>query len=102
MVDANGSVQESAHIPVFVVVAQTSCPSTLTPTLSAELAPVSSVKTPTMTDPIPRFVPVVPGLDCSVLSDCTSGYFPNFTVNTTPISFSGTPRSATLSRRLWP
>jgi uncharacterized protein (TIGR03437 family) len=89
VVDSNPAVQESAHIPVFVVIPQTSCPSTLTPTLTAQLAPVSSVTTATATDPIPRFVPVVPALDCSVLSDCTSPYFPNLTVNTSPIALTG-------------
>ncbi len=89
VVDANPAVQESAHIPVFLAVAQTSCPNGLTTNLSAELAPVSSVATATMTDPIPRFVATVPALDCTVFNDCNSAYFPNFVVPTTPISFSG-------------
>jgi uncharacterized protein (TIGR03437 family) len=41
---------------------------------------------------------VIPALDCSVLSDCASPYFPNFTVKTTPINLSaaslGSPQSA--------
>jgi uncharacterized protein (TIGR03437 family) len=89
VVDSNPAVQESAHIPVFVVVPQTSCPSSLTPGISAQLAPVSTVSTATATDPIPRFVTVVPALDCSVLSDCSSPYFPGLTVNTSPITLNG-------------
>jgi uncharacterized protein (TIGR03437 family) len=94
VVDSNPGVQESAHVPVFVVVPQTTCPTTLTPTLTAELAPVSHVSTGTVTDPIPRFVPVVPALDCSVLSDCMSPYFPNLTVNTTALNLTGSSLGA--------
>jgi uncharacterized protein (TIGR03437 family) len=89
VVDSSPALQESAHIPVFVVVAQTNCPTTLTPNIAASLAPVSKVATATMTDPIPRYVPVIPALDCSVLSDCQSSYFPNLSVTTTPISLTG-------------
>jgi uncharacterized protein (TIGR03437 family) len=89
VVDASPLVQESAHIPVFVVVAQTTCPTALTPTLSAMVAPVSRVMTATMTDPIPRFAPTVPPLDCGVLSDCNSYYFPALTVGTMPINLTG-------------
>ncbi len=98
VVDSNPQVQESAHIPVFVVVGQTNCPSTLTPSLSAELAPVSSVMVATMTDPIPRFVPTVPALDCKVFSDCMSSYYPNLTVTTTPVSLTGSSMGGPQSR----
>jgi uncharacterized protein (TIGR03437 family) len=98
VVDANAVVQESAHIPVFVVVAQTNCPTSLAPNLTAAVAPVSHVATATMTDPIPRFAPAVPALDCSVLSDCSSFYFPNLSVATAQIGLSGSslggPQSA--------
>src|SRR5665213_167725 len=47
VVDANANFQESAQIPVFVVVPQTSCPTTLTPALSVQLAPVSTVSVDT-------------------------------------------------------
>src|SRR5665213_4235483 len=89
VVDANANFQESAQIPVFVVVPQTSCPTTLTPTLSVQLAPVSTVSVATTTDPIPRFVAVNPALDCTAKMDCTAFYFPQFTVDTTPISLTG-------------
>jgi uncharacterized protein (TIGR03437 family) len=74
---------------VFVAVPQTNCPSTLTPTLAVETAPVSTVSTATLTDPIPRFVATNPALDCTVKNDCTAFYFPQFTVNTTPINLTG-------------
>jgi uncharacterized protein (TIGR03437 family) len=89
VVDANPVVQESAQMPVFVVVPQTTCPTTLTPTLSVEMGPVSTVSTATLTDPIPRYVATNPALDCTVKGDCGAFYFPQFTVNTAPINLTG-------------
>ncbi len=89
VVDANAVLQESAQMPVFVVTPQTTCPTTLTPTLSVEMGPVSTVTTATLTDPIPRYVATNPALDCTVKSDCTAFYFPQFTVNTSPINLTG-------------
>ncbi|HKD06623.1 MAG TPA: hypothetical protein VKB79_12050 [Bryobacteraceae bacterium] len=87
--DANATLQESAQIPVFVVAPQVSCPSTLTSNLAVKLAPVSTVATATATDPVPRFVSVNPPLDCTVKGDCSASYFPQFTVDTTPITLNG-------------
>jgi len=87
--DANSNLQESAQIPVFVVAPQVSCPTTLTPNLSVKLAPVSTVATATATDPVPRFISVNPPLDCTVKGDCSAFYFPELTVDTTPITLSG-------------
>jgi len=89
IVDANGALQESAQIPVFVVAPQVTCPSTLTPNLSVKLAPVSTVTLATATDPVPRFVSVNPPLDCTVKGDCSAFYFPQFTVDTTPVTLNG-------------
>ena len=89
VVDANPALQESAQMPVFVVVPQTTCPSSLTPVLAVEPAPVSTVSTATTTDPIPRFVAVNPALDCTVKGDCGAFYFPQFTVDSTPINLTG-------------
>ena len=100
VLDSNAGVQESAHIPVFIVVPATTCPSTLTPTLSATLGPVSTVKIATATDPIPRFAATTPGSDCTVLSDCNAPYYPKLSVDETPITLTGTSlgdtRSATV------
>jgi len=89
VVDANASLQETAQIPVFVVVPQTSCPTTLTPSIAVKLAPVSNVSIATQADPIPRFVSIAPALDCTAKSDCSAFYFPQFTVDTTPIALTG-------------
>lgn len=89
IVDDNSALQETAQIPVFVVAPQVSCPSTLTPDLSVRLAPVSTIAVATATDPIPRFVSVTPPLDCTIKGDCSAFYFPQLTVDTTPITLSG-------------
>jgi uncharacterized protein (TIGR03437 family) len=89
IVDSNTGFQESAQIPVFVVAPQVGCPSTLTPNVSVKLAPVSTVTLATATDPVPRYVPTNPPLDCTAKSDCTAFYFPQFTVDTTPLTLNG-------------
>ncbi len=100
VLDGNPAVQESAHVPVFVVVPTTTCPSALVPTLTATLGPVSTVATATRADAIPRFAAATAGSDCSVLSDCNAPYYPKLSVDQTPISLSGTSlgdtRSATV------
>ncbi len=37
---------------------------------------------------VPRFVPVMPPLDCSLLQDCMAGYFPRLVVDAPSLSFS--------------
>lgn len=97
VLDGNPAVVESAHVPVFVVVPATNCPSTLTPVLSATLGPVSTVATATKTDAIPRFISVTPGSDCSALSDCNSPFYPKLSVDQTPVSLTGTSLGDTRS-----
>jgi uncharacterized protein (TIGR03437 family) len=87
--DSNKGAVESFQIPVFVVVPQTNCPSTLLPQLSATLAPVSTVATATQNDPVPRFAAVAAASDCSTIGDCNAPYYPKLTVDTTPISLTG-------------
>lgn len=90
VLDGNPAVVESAHVPVFVVVPATTCPSALTPSINANLGPVSTVATPTRTDAIPRFVAATPASDCTQLSDCNSPYYPKLSVDQTPVTLSGT------------
>lgn len=89
VVDSNSAIVESAQIPVFVAVNQTSCPSSLVPSVTASLAPVSTVSIATQTDPIPRFVKSTVSSDCTQLNDCNAAYYPMLTVDTTPINLSG-------------
>jgi len=73
---ASNIVTDSAQIPVFVVVPASSCSTALANTLSVSLAPASNVSVPTQGDPIPRYIPTVPGSDCSVIGDCSASYVP--------------------------
>jgi len=89
VVDSNASVIESAQIPVFISVNQTSCPSNLTPSITASLAPVSTVSVATATDPIPRFLATPPASDCAQLNDCGASYYPSLSVDATPVTLLG-------------
>ena len=57
VVDANPNVQESAQIPTFVSAGANSNPGTYGQ-LSLTFAPLSTVATATMTDPVPRFAAI--------------------------------------------
>jgi uncharacterized protein (TIGR03437 family) len=95
---ANPATFDSAQIPVFVVVPATDC--TKTPqenTLGATLAPASTVVFATQTDPIPRFIANTPPSDCSIMNDCTAGYFPMLNVSTAPITLNGSSQGQTQS-----
>jgi uncharacterized protein (TIGR03437 family) len=88
---ANPSSIDSAQIPVFVVVPQTTCPDSLENTLGATLAPASSVSVATLTDPIPRYIATTPATDCGVFGDCAASYFPILQIGQTtpPITLNG-------------
>ena len=84
VVDANPTVRESAQIPTFIAVN----PSTGAGTYgqkSVSFAPLSTVGTASLTDPVPRFAAIIPPGDCAVLGDCTASYFPHLTINTSSI-----------------
>jgi uncharacterized protein (TIGR03437 family) len=94
VLSANPAVKEWAQIPVFVSAPPTVCPSTAEPDLSAFLAPVSTVAVATQTDPIPRFLAVTPGLDCTQIGDCSAAYFPVLVVNATSVTLNGSTLGA--------
>jgi uncharacterized protein (TIGR03437 family) len=94
VLDGNLATTESAQIPVFVSVPQTSCPSTLTPRIAVAPAPVSAVNTSTATDAIPRFIATVPATDCQQFGDCNANYFPRLLVDITPVNLTGTSKGS--------
>jgi uncharacterized protein (TIGR03437 family) len=98
VVDSNPAAVESAQFPVFVSVGSTNCPSTLTPAVAAQLAPLSTVSIATAKDPLPRFISSPPVSDCTQLHDCGASYLPALTVDTTPLNLTGSsqgnPQSA--------
>jgi len=83
VVDSNPAVQESAQIPTFIGVS--AAPGNYG-AVSLSFAPISTVGTATMTDPVPRFVAVTPPGDCTVLGDCTASYFPQLKLNASSVT----------------
>jgi uncharacterized protein (TIGR03437 family) len=92
---ANSSLVDSAQIPVFVVVPPSSCSTIARNTLGVTLAPASNVSTPTQTDPIPRYVAATPPSDCSVMRDCSAGYFPVLQVTPASVTLTGSSLGST-------
>ena len=95
VVDANPAVQESAQIPTFITIS--GGPGNYG-ALSLSFAPVSTVgiaTTATPQPPVPRFAAVTPPGDCTVVGDCTAGYFPQLKLNASSVtlqsSAGGTP-----------
>src|SRR5262249_46214380 len=82
-------VTESAQIPVFVAAGPEVCPAAVTASISARIAPVSTVSIATASDPLPRFVSGTPGSDCQTLNDCGASYYPVLTVDTAPVQLTG-------------
>ena len=87
--DSNPGLIESAQFPAFVTVGQTNCPSTLTPAVAAQFAPVSAVSIATAADPLPRFMATPAASDCRQLNDCGAAYLPALSVDTAPIKLTG-------------
>jgi uncharacterized protein (TIGR03437 family) len=87
VVDANNSVQESAQFPTFLTLAGSSINAPIETSETVSFAAVSSVGTATATDPIPRFLPVAPQSDCTIVGDCGAKYNPALYVDTTPIAY---------------
>ena len=85
VVDSNPTVQESAQIPTFVSVASNTTPGTYGG-IALSFAPLSTVGTATMTDPVPRFASVAPPIDCKTLGDCSASYYPQLKMNTSSIT----------------
>jgi uncharacterized protein (TIGR03437 family) len=87
VMDANASTQESAQFPTFLTLAPFSGASVQTAE-TVSLAPISTVYTATVTDPLPRFQQVPIPDDCSIVGDCNARYFPQLSVSQSSMSFS--------------
>jgi uncharacterized protein (TIGR03437 family) len=86
VVDASPALQESVQFPTFIGLSNVTSPALAQE--SASLAPVSAVQTSSTSAPITRFAPVTPRSDCSVIGDCSAGYFPHLNVPAAPIKLS--------------
>jgi uncharacterized protein (TIGR03437 family) len=86
VVDANPFLQETAQFPTFLGLAPNG---NATPVQTAEsvfFAPVSTVGSASLSDPLPRFSALTPQPDCQIIGDCAT-YLPELFVSTTPLQF---------------
>ncbi len=84
VVDANGSLRESAQLPTFLGLGPLTGGDPLVASWSVTLAPVSTVATASPSAPVPRFAAVAPPRDCTLLGDCNAPFFPRLVVDATP------------------
>ena len=81
VVDANPSALESAQFPTFIAISKVTSAAVASATVS--FAPVSTIATPSASAPVPRFEGVTtPPPDCTIVGDCSAGYFPMLTAVT--------------------
>jgi hypothetical protein len=86
VVDSNAALRESAQVPTFLDMRTVPSNTSTVAMLNVTFGPVDEVS-------VVRFASLTPGTDCSVLGDCGAGYFPQLTVDTTPISATATAGS---------
>lgn len=87
VVDANPFAVESAQFPTFLGLAPSSGASAVETGFGITFAPVSTVTMQSASAPIPRYIDTPPPADCSITNDCSAGYFPSISIDTTPIQF---------------
>ncbi|MCL4795223.1 MAG: hypothetical protein KJZ84_11710 [Bryobacteraceae bacterium] len=84
VLDANEGQLESAQFPAWVVMPPEWREGGPVIRSQASIGPVSNVRGPSETAPVPRFAPNEAIPDCPLLNDCAAPYFPRLRV--TPIS----------------
>ena len=87
VLDSNSQAFESAQIPTFIALPRDSGQDGTVATSQVTFAPLSTVAQASTTAPIPRFRDVAPPLDCTLLRDCTAGYFPRLIVDAPALEF---------------
>ena len=87
VMDANPSLQESAQFPTFLSLPSFSG-SAIETSETVSLAPLSTVETATVKDPLPRFEQVDVPPDCSIVGDCGAHYFPRLYVVESALNYS--------------
>jgi uncharacterized protein (TIGR03437 family) len=89
VVDAKPNVIESAQFPTFIAISSVTAPAVASETVS--FAPVSTVMTASASAPIPRFEgATTPPNDCTILGDCSAGYFPKLSAVTAGLNLTAT------------
>lgn len=87
VVDSDPSRFESAQFPTFLELAPSGSGVASATNETVTLAPLSNVSVATATDPIPRFIPIAPQPDCSIIGDCGASYYPILSIQNTPLQY---------------
>jgi uncharacterized protein (TIGR03437 family) len=87
VLDSDPSRIESAQFPTFLGLAPSGSGVASATNESVALAPISNVSIATTTDPLPRFIPIAPLPDCTIVGDCGASFFPILTIQNTPFQF---------------
>lgn len=87
VLDSNAQAFESAQIPTFVALPRNSGQDGTVATARTTFGPLSTITEASANAPIPRFRDVVPPADCTLLRDCTAGYFPRLVVESPALEF---------------
>jgi uncharacterized protein (TIGR03437 family) len=81
VLDSDINARESAQIPSFLSVPAQGDAAIIQIPAQVSLAPVSTVALPSPSAPIPRYLAITPGNDCTVLNDCNANYLPRLSVD---------------------
>ena len=87
VVDADPSRLESAQFPTFLGLAPSGSGVASLTTETVAMAPLSNVSVATTSDPLPRFIPIAPLPDCSLIGDCGASYYPILSILNTPFQY---------------
>lgn len=87
VVDSSQFVLETAQFPTFMGLAPNVVQTNTQTGESVTYAPVSELPTASTNAPIPRFLPLLPRNDCSIVGDCGAAYYPQLNVSSNPLQF---------------
>ncbi len=87
VIDSSQFVLESAQFPTFMGLAPNVVQTNTETSESVTYAPVSELPTASTNAPIPRFLPLLPKTDCSIIGDCGAAYYPQLDVSSNPLQF---------------
>jgi uncharacterized protein (TIGR03437 family) len=94
VVDADPFSIETAQFPTFLGLLPNGSREATDTTETIFFAPLSTVKTASSTESIPRFAAITPLPDCTAVGDCTARS-PQLSVDTTPLNFTAQAGSGT-------
>lgn len=85
--DSSPSILESAQIPTFLALPNPPGGALSVAKAGVTYGPLSDVRSASENAPVPRFVSLTPGLDCTIIKDCGADYFPLLFVDAPSLIF---------------